>query len=216
MHVRGSHASRQAVQGINASWRPGAAGVRPGHHAHGCVPQRAHPHLHRHRPVRTHPCSATASCPPLPLPVLGCVCATRCKGRRLQGGHQACPEFRPHGQVPGAAQRQQSLRQAWCTPALRLVSANDACARRVDEAVELVKERARAHGAMQADALNSVVRALAPASILRALRMRSLVRTLGLPVFADTDAVLAGAAARAGLSAEAAALYWCAARRACA
>ena len=73
-----------------------------------------------------------------------------------------------------------------------------------------MKELARAHRAMQADALNSVVRALAPASVLRALRMRSLVRTLGLPVFADTDAVLVGAAARAGLPAEAAELYWCA------
>lgn len=73
-----------------------------------------------------------------------------------------------------------------------------------------MKELARAHRAMQADTLNSVVRALAPASVLRALRMRSLVRTLGLPVFADTDAVLVGAAARAGLPAEAADLYWCA------
>ena len=73
-----------------------------------------------------------------------------------------------------------------------------------------MKELARAHRAMQADTLNSVVRALAVASVLRALRMRSLVRTLGLPVFADTDAVLVGAAARAGLPAEAADLYWCA------
>ncbi|KAK9831866.1 hypothetical protein WJX81_003174 [Elliptochloris bilobata] len=78
----------------------------------------------------------------------------------------------------------------------------------LDEALELVKELARAHRSMQADTLNSVVRALAPASVLRALRMRSLVRTLGLPVFADTDAVLVGTAARSGLSAEAADLYW--------
>ena len=81
-------------------------------------------------------------------------------------------------------------------------------ASRVDEAVELVKGLARAHGPMQADTLNSVVRALAPVSVLRALRMRSLVRTLGLPVFANTDAALVGAAARAGLSADAEALYW--------
>lgn len=81
---------------------------------------------------------------------------------------------------------------------------------RVDEALELVKELARSHRAMQAASLNSVARALAAHNVARALRMVSFMTTLGLPTYHDTTITLIGACARQHRAAEAEELYWCA------
>ncbi len=81
---------------------------------------------------------------------------------------------------------------------------------RVDEALELVKELARSHRAMQAASLNSVARALAAHNVARALRMVSFMTTLGLPTYHQTTITLIGACARQHRAAEAEDLYWCA------
>jgi hypothetical protein len=79
---------------------------------------------------------------------------------------------------------------------------------RVDEALELVKELARSHRAMQAASLNSVARALAAHNVARALRMVSFMTTLGLPTYHHTTITLIGACARQHRAAEAQDLYW--------
>lgn len=79
----------------------------------------------------------------------------------------------------------------------------------MDEALELVKELARSHRAMQAASLNSVARALAAHNVARALRMVSFMTTLGLPTYHDTTITLIGACARQHRAAEAEELYWC-------
>ena len=79
----------------------------------------------------------------------------------------------------------------------------------MDEALELVKELARSHRAMQAASLNSVARALAAHNVARALRMVSFMTTLGLPTYHDTTITLIGACARQHRATEAEELYWC-------
>ena len=94
----------------------------------------------------------------------------------------------------------------------RGIRTHSATPSRVEEALEVVKDVARAHGALRATTLNSVVRALAesrPAGgVPRALRMLSLMRTWGMRPTSATLTTLVGAAARTSHSVPAAALYW--------